>query len=556
MAEGNLYCDESGCPNPSFVFGFLSNGLKTKVCQAHVTVLSSKQGIMFNISAFNFIEEIKDGVLYNDRQKLMQKGIATVTTLESRCEEEWRDAQIRLQDSYNSLFEVMQKTYECMWTKGKQCYDLTKRRLQETRVELNRLVEEKYYQPSPQVVDVCEKGPAGAPIRIIVGDCRVQEVETVLSHFHCLSTEDSTDEKLADLRRKEEELGSMDVVWELNKYAKEQGYSHTNTQQTLFQFKENIDFKVKTLLYTDQEIHETAGKCLNEGLLHVTKGEYDTAVKELEKGRNLLRIRGMEDTELWVRISNTTAETHRQEWKYSECEKVCKEVLSTYERHGNTFEMYRALFFLTDSLYSQFKYSEGSSLLTCWKDKLSPPSPPTQCFHFYLQARDFQMRNDPLNAAEKYKKGLALSHLLPSDAYITAFARISLGFLYEMIVKDGKKAEEEYRKGLETYFLICPFSMSTSWCLNHLGEILYRNEEYDSSEEILTQAYRISACKSSVNSVLGYTFYLLGLLFKATDRLDEAVESLQQALPILEECRPDLAGRCSEEIEYIVGSKN
>ena len=285
--EDNLYCDQANCSNPSIVFGFLRSGVKFKVCPDHYLSLVNKQIPTFSIAAFHFIETIKDAAVYEDRKELVERGRGVISTLESRCEVEWLRAQERIQANRTDLLEVVEKTHREMWEKGKRWYEESLGKLRACRIRLERVMKEKQFQLSPQDLTLCGGIPEWTPFRLVVGDCRVNTVETLLSRFHMLSA-DYQEDFMTTVATEQARLGRADIAHEVSLYAKELGYAYTDYQTAALRVVEQSTQQLDLLFHKDP-----AKKCLAESRLYVKVGEYELARQQLDKGRELLTLQGM-----------------------------------------------------------------------------------------------------------------------------------------------------------------------------------------------------------------------------------------------------------------------
>ena len=222
MIKANLFCDQPDCGDLAISFGFLRNGNKEKTCATHIQTLASKELMTFPIAAYNFIDSVQDAGLYNDRKRLIEKGLAAVNTLKSKCDEDWAAGQTRISTVASDLQKVVRKTFEEMLGKGQERYEETKRKLDATRSRFEQFVLNKSVHLSAEDRKLCETVPTWSPFRVILGDCRVTVADTLRSHFYIL-TKDSLGE-LKTVIRDQFRAEKVDIVTEMKRYMKEHGY--------------------------------------------------------------------------------------------------------------------------------------------------------------------------------------------------------------------------------------------------------------------------------------------------------------------------------------------
>jgi hypothetical protein len=185
MAE-HLSCEEGGCKGPAKVFGFV-NKIKRIACESHALLLIQMRTTIYPIAAFVFIKSPVDASLYEERKTMMQKGLGNLSSLETACEKDWEAGQKHLQESCDVLHDTVQKSFQEMWLRGQQCFEDMKQRLKVLRGLVEQLVLHSSYQPSPQVIEICECVPKELVFRLKLGDCRLSVAEVILQSFHLLA---------------------------------------------------------------------------------------------------------------------------------------------------------------------------------------------------------------------------------------------------------------------------------------------------------------------------------------------------------------------------------
>lgn len=545
MSEVNLYCDSAKCSNLALVFGFLPGALKKKVCEQHMLVLVEKQVATFPISSFHFIESVMDVPRYEERKRIVEKGLGSLGVWESRCDQEWKDGQALLQSSSESVYEVFQRTYQELWEQGKQSFDDAKQKLADYRSRFEQLLKDKSIEFSEQDLYWCESVPPGSPFRLIMGDCREDIARTVLTHFHPISAMNYSHGEIWDgLIREQVAAERLDVACEIRKYSLQLGYPTIGMQETASVYTENT---AETLTYllphtaTEADIQKFALKSESEGGKYVKTGEYYNAVEEFEKGRKLMEMRGLKDSEMWLRESNALAETYYQVERYKDCGMVCAEVLKTWGRHRYAGELWRAVFFLAESLYIQGDRAQGQAVVQEWTAKLES-DPGSQSTRFFVYARMLSVLGQNADAVRNFTLGFDQQH--HSQTYLTAYCRLNLGILYQL--QYPQQAEEQFAQSLHVFSDICPYSISTCICLNTLGGLYRNNSQYILAEEYLNRCYSIVSSRFPGSDTFGLCLYHQGFLYIGLNRKQEAEDKLAAAFAILQAQRPDLASSCEE----------
>ena len=430
MADEDLLCDQEKCTHLAVSFGFLPDGVKMKVCQDHESVLTAQEVKSFSMTDYHFLESIGDMQLYDQRKVWVQKGMESLTLLTRKCEEEWVKGQARVQVHKSAVEGVVQKTYEEIVARGKLSYEQTKLHIEETRAHLTRLMRDKSFQLTPIDLTRCEA--AGAPFRMIVGDCRVQVAETILTHFRLMHAESELDRLISE----EMEQGRKDIACEISLYARELGYENPDFEAESMQLIEEKTRELTCLLHTtatEQEVLATAGQYLDSAQSHISQDKPDTAVSELEQGRTLLKLRGFQDSALWLQLTNALAEVHCMGKRQTECEDACEEVLNSWGKHKHTFELWRAAFILTFTVFMERRMGRiqtirAVTLLEEWTGKLDSDDPLCHSISLICQAvAAIDGTEDKVNKCvqevESHREAL-------TQSFISAVTLWLLGILY------------------------------------------------------------------------------------------------------------------------------
>ena len=542
----NLFCDQVNCPAQAFFFCFLRNGEKSKVCKEHLSVFMQKKVKMFEIEDFLVVETEKEASEYKNRRKFVRKGLKNVTKVQKMCEEEWRIGQNRLQKSSEEMFEVFQKAYAETWLRLKQRYDQTMYSLTSTRTQLLQLLRDPHL-PCPSL-DLLE---SPSPFRLILGDCRLPIVQTLLSHFHILPQGNHLHKKdsMESLAKQEMKLGRVDIADEINQYVKEHGLNPIDFSHAASRYKEKIPRELTFLLpnaASEQEISEITSVSLETGQMHIRKGEYKSGISEFQLCRTLLDHRNMRDSELWLRFSNTVAESYHQVQNYAECIRVCREVLQTWRQHEYTAELWSAVFYMTDAMRCEERWSGRYDEAQEWMERLQTDEEcrgVTKC----VEATVMYWKKEQELAAKKYEEGLSAGL---TEGYVTAVSRGNLGFLYDYLGKSSQ-AEEQYLQCHRTLSDLCPMSLSLCTCLKNQGFLYRWMQRYEAATKTLLRALSVLSDWYPSSLTYGLCMYNLGLVYEAEGRRKEAAERLHVALGVLEKNASLAVEDCKEALKRL-----
>ena len=118
--------------------------------------------------------------------------------------------------------------------------------------------------------------------------------------------------------------------------------------------------------------------------------------------------------------------------------------------------------------------------------------------------------------------------------------------MYHVDLKKLSEAESYYQQAASVLSVVCPFSYSYGVCLNDQGSFYNEREQYDLAEDKLIQSYSILT--GAFQESLGFSLcvYNLAMTYAATNRDQEALETIDVAVPLLKEHRPGLVSNCEE----------
>lgn len=547
MAGVDLTCDTPECPNPASGFGFSRNGNKTKYCELHATKEADNLIASFSLEPYQYMETIGDYKSYTERKTRMEKGKECLIRLENLYKEEFIRSQNRLHEMPRSLCTAVVLAYEQIWRQEQQSYANFQLHLTAAEHQLSRLVTEKLFEISPEVSAMCESESVKSPYRLVVGDCR-DEVINAVRRYSCRLTCEDTEEGLNGLIGKLGELGRMDAVNEIAIYSRELGYREVDYQDQAREMLARIEQQV--LEISEQDIPTLAFTHLTAGKVAIQQGAYAAAIKELEKGKELMRQWGMGTSELSLEIRNTIAEAYHQEARFDKCESECAEILKNCSRGLCTSQVLRAVFLLTDSLYCQKERERGCKIAQDWD--LQTDDPIINCLNFYIQANRLEVQDYPVEASSLYEQGLQLGFTLLPDSYLTALCSVYLGHLYKSRSSEYiTNAHTCYQQALTIFSSLCPLSTSYCWCLYKSAHIYYLSRQYDSAEQFLTYSYNTLKSRFPDSRYLGVCLHRLGQVYEATDRKEYAVRAQEEAKPILSRYESSLTLKCEETIQRL-----
>ena len=507
MAGVNHFCDHPKCCNAPVAFGFQKEGVKMKICSEHVMDAVIKHMSIFEIALFDFIDSVKDVLLYEERKELRHKGIAALDILEVKCEEEWLSGQERLTANYTQLNDALIQTYQEMLENIKKTYDEIKQNIIQTRANLDKLMQDKAFSLTSEDWKLCETVPTASPFRVILGDSRGEVVEVVMRNCH-VTFDVNGDEEVQGVR--------SDMGTDVRELGVAGGES-----PAVEQHQETGPNEVEASL--------AAGECLSTAQLQVKRGEYDAAIEELKKGRSLLQQSNLQNSELWRQLSNSLAETlHQTNTNMNECAEICKEVLQACEQHSDSFELWRALFW-----FACRKSITESAAIEKWKGMLRVESPVCECVRLYTEGELLYWKGESQKAVKKLEEGLKLGKTLLPDAYMTACCLTDLARLYHFVTTKVSNCEQYYTQACDVLSVHFPYSYYYALALTNQGYRDRNKERLEQAGERLQHAYDLLSTRYTESWCFGVCLYYNGLLYESLNRIPEAALALEQALPIL-----------------------
>lgn len=292
---------------------------------------------------------------------------------------------------------------------------------------------------------------------------------------------------------------------------------------------------------------KSAKLCLHLGQVLAYFGEWEKAELVLKEGQ-LMHLK----PKLGLQIGNSLAEVYFQAARWEEAVGVCREILGRWSGELHSFEFYRTIGLMANSLEWIGDSAQAEQLVQEWLAKLIPRGWHSECLHQLIQA-DLRLKQ-----RKDYKGKEALENaktLFPRDILV-ACSRERLGFY----MRSGTpySAMDQHVKACRLYLTHFPQSYSCAHSLHRLGDMhtildddsptvfkrsLAASETYnsspslydcddgwssDESEDICSLPYSASGCYLLSCRLLSSRFpqYLSRYHFDVLDRsnLDELKE--------------------------------
>lgn len=245
-------------------------------------------------------------------------------------------------------------------------------------------------------------------------------------------------------------------------------------------------------------------------------GDYGKALKKLQRGRELLRQRGVDSPEIclllgavfvhfgqWLKaetvleeglkqvdpaselalqLHNGLAEVYHMTRQFQRALALCEDILRTAGNSPHDYELHRALYSFAISRYNLDKGNKGCPKVDELLCTLQANSPASQCMQQLIIGDKLLMMKDYSQATPYYEQFFALKVNLPHHFAVIAGAHRRFSFICQ-ITKQNSKAEEHYYQ----FCLICavhyPTNGNYGGCLLSFG-VLCRDTERQSEAEI------------------------------------------------------------------------
>lgn len=570
MAQKNLYCDQTNCGLEACVFT-LQPSAKVKACREHIADLIANSSPIITIAAYDFITTAKDLSEYLARKDAAQKYQSYLMSLKKRCESNRKEAKSQLQLAKEATLKVVERCFLEIDLQVEQRFEKVQAELNVLSERLEKYASDRNYAFESTLLDSVH---SGALFMIAHGDCALTLVKTLIEHYMLLPLDETipgpdTWEKL--LKQAKSLAKKEDLAESIRIYAEELGHSDPSCEFTTAANKliRKTAKKLQAILpltVTEEEQRYVAELFLQDGQEAREKGKYAKALKKLESGWDIMRkweIRSPEmclqlgslfvyfgrtdeacemlwrglnsnptTTQLYLQLSNCLVEVYHQTGEYSAAADVAESSLNKAGILQDTFELYRALYFLADSHNRLETMSKGYALVDYWISRTSAKSLQSECTLQLISAeRNFKQGNEK-RAAELYVEALRTLELLLPNAYLTAISQYRLGVVYKADLKSQKEAEKYYLKSICTHSAHFPHSISLASCLNNIANLHKDRSEYEAAETNYLKA--IDICSAHFPQLLPHALclYNLGTLLQMRKRKAEAVQILEVALDV------------------------
>jgi len=527
MERQNLFCDQLDCGDVAYVFGFLPNGTKTKVCQKHILVLTDKQITVLGIAAFHCIDSAEDGPAYERRRIKMHQGLGNVSSLERVCEEDHARALKRIEETGQALRTVVEQSLGELKERVEQKYQQTKRELETWKRRLEQMVSTKSDEPSPVETVLCDTELNTPLFCLALGDCTVKVAQLLATHWHLLPIQGSGLEgltsnlgaRLGAFAMEQAAKGQADVAAEIAAYAHGLGADcpdfKEEASQQLAKAKNRLQMYYPSVLTPDQ-VREFSDNILQTAIQARQATNYEKALKRLHRcetfhhlltlessalclqlglvyshfaqwsSADLILRRGLElnpPQELALQLSTALAEQYYQAGRWPETAAMSEWTLQTWSSTKEDSALAKVLYYLVDS-----HCYLGHPCATDWTSMLAETGPACKYVTGLLRAEELRLRAQ--GDETHYEKALALGEQGLREAYLTACARFRLGLLYDEKHNESQ-AEGHYLGACEVFRKHYPHTLHYANCLNNLSTLYCTTRKLDKAEKFQRKASKI-----------------------------------------------------------------
>lgn len=388
------------------------SGRKWKSCESHILNLINKQATVYDIAAFAFIDSPKDGPLYDERRLLMQKGFGNITSLMTQCEKDWEDGQRRVQEVSEAVFQIVQRGFTEIWYRGNERYREVKKDLGDLWSRLERLVQDKEFQLSPQDLAICESVKAGSVFRMLLGDCTLAVTEALISNLSVLSWDISRESQMdwAAKLRKFAEKQAMDMRADVAKEAGDLA-SLLGAERFINEFPQFTDSEVqaKFQFFFPSTARPEAENCLKAGEAENEAGHFAEAGFALQRGRDLMC--GATGSELYLQLSRSLAESYILMGRLKDARSLCQDTLEFWnEKTKYGLEFVRIL--LCSNVATSLGFS-SSVTARKWQENLSADISRSQILYFTCRNPTVELIEKELLLGQSFFMNILYSFTLP-----------------------------------------------------------------------------------------------------------------------------------------------
>jgi tetratricopeptide (TPR) repeat protein len=510
-----------------------------------------KRVTLFDIGAYDFIQSARDAPQYEQRRDLMQKGLGTITALETKCESDLMEAHTHLLASAEAMFDVALKSYQEVWVRTCERYKELMRSLRESRNRLERLITEKDFQAYSEDLELCESVPSGSLFRLVTGDCRLATVEVLMRHLVLLPTDGKAQlevarrktegARLKELAIKQAEKGSADMAETVVSFAKEFGVeaSELNFTSAAAQFKAAVLKQLAVLLPSTvkQSPTQVVAECSALAQEANKRGEFEKAVEALQRGKTVLQQQAMGNSVLFLQLNNSLAETYHQSARWQDMMSLSEHTLGVWDASMPATEGIRALYFLITAHY-WLQHTKLWVILADWPDKLVVSTNLDRCLMYFIQATLLMSVEKLEEATDKVALGLTLCQQFNPNSYLAACSRITLARIYQDMCMREKTGEQlvQAQKVLSVHFPCCFFA---GICLSFLGEYYKSIGKLELAVQKFLAARQLYSQYFPLSNQLVSCLHNLAIFQLTQNRLTESESLFVETLRILNEAFPD-----------------
>lgn len=556
----NWFCDQ--CEKEATAFA-LQPPLKLKACSQHAVALIQKHSSVFDIAAFDFVEQAEDYPDYLARQEKVQKLKSCFTVLKERCESNRREAHSRLQTAKEALHATIERTFQELCIQLEQRCQRLQEELDSLSVSAERCILEKY--STLETFDM--PTPAKVLFRVCVGDCSLEVVKAVLGSVLLLPSEEGipsldTGEKLVVYAQTQQ----ADLAEEIYEFALNLGCSNSDFKTAADTLRRK---SAKQLLLalpwtaTEPQVREVVNSYIQKGAKARVEGNYEKSLKQLEKGEQLLQLWGLESAEmcaqlgvvyhyfgrkeeacavlrqglmhssaaLSLKLQRSLIEIFYQAGDYTKAAEEAELALASEIYQCDSFETLQILCFLVRSQFKLKKTAEGFALVNYWTKEIVAVSAESQAILQFVFAENEIEKGCKRKAAELYEKGLETLVSPYHLCYLAVLSRQDLGWLYEAL-NQPKPSLSNYFQSIELFQAHFPLSLGYARCLHNLGH-LYHSENNDlAAENQYIQAIALYSRLYADNLNHAHCLKNLAELRICQGRAGEAIDSIEKAVRI------------------------
>ena len=549
MPRKNLHCDQ--CSKEATVFA-LQSTLKIPACPNHTASLIEEHLFVFDIHAFNFIENSENCPGLTTKQDIAQKLKDSLALLKERCESNRCEAHRVLQTAKQTSHGVVERSIQELQTQVEQHYQQIQAELNSLSTDLEEFVFDRQTALTPTLEAMSKSSPTGGLFRVCGGDCSLEIVKTVLKSLLSngrilpVCTGENVLEKAMP---KQGELATTN--------------SDFKTAAGKFRRKVTKELLL-TLPWTaiEPQIRSIGEQYLQRGTQAREEGNYAKSLKRLERGWDLLRQGGTESAEmcfqlgfvlahfgrreeactmlrrglhhssssdLSLKLNRLLVEVYFQTGEWKQAAETGELALASVTSQCTSFELLQLLYFLTYSCYQLGNLNHGYELVTHWTSRVAADSVHSkstlQCIYAEKQSRE----GNRVEAARLYEAALQISGV--QVTYIAVFSGYTLGWLNAALNR-GEKALCGYLQAVALFAAHFPKTWHYAICLNNLAFFYKSRNNAKAAQENYLQAISLYSAQFPLTLDYAICLYNLAILYKSMNNVTSAEELYLKAIRI------------------------